>query len=221
MAKTKLAGRIRLDRELILDAAEAITRREGIDKLTLRRIGTELGADPTAVYRHFRDKQELLVQLADRLFGREVEIDPTLPWRERVHAMVRHGLERYRTHPELALLLAKASDDLPALLRVTETTLELLAEIGLPDDAAADWYQVIETHVVGAGVFFAVVEQRPEPRLDNLTGLRGAMALLPADEFPRTRAAAPYLFGDMDEAFDRATDAILDAIERAAAAARG
>jgi hypothetical protein len=107
MAKTKLAGRIRLDRERILDAAEAITRREGIDKLTLRRIGTELGADPTAVYRH------------------------------------------------------------------------------------------------------------------NLSGLRGAMALLPADEFPRTRAAAPYLFGDMDDAFDRATDAILDAIERAAAVARG
>jgi AcrR family transcriptional regulator len=63
-------GRARLDRERILDAAEAIAQREGVGKLTIRRIGAELNADPTAIYRHFRDKQELLSELADRFLAR-------------------------------------------------------------------------------------------------------------------------------------------------------
>ncbi len=207
-------GRTRLDQERILDAAEGIARREGVGKLTMRRIGIELGADPTAIYRHFRDKHALLMGLADRLFGRDMELDPELPWRERMHAMIRNGLGRYRTHPDLALLLAKAGDDLPGVQRIMETNLALLAGIGLTPEQAAHWYQVIETHVVGAGLYFAVLDQPPEPRHDDLAGLRRATALLPENEFPYSRAAAPYLFAPHDEAFDRATDLILDAIER-------
>src|SRR5918994_530988 len=96
--------RVRLDRDRILDAAEAIASNEGVGKLTMRRLGAELGADPTALYRHFRDKKELLVELADRLFGRSLELDPSLPWRERFHLHLRHGLNRYRSHPDLAVL---------------------------------------------------------------------------------------------------------------------
>lgn len=206
--------RPRLDRERILDAAESIASTEGVGSLTMRRIGSELGADPTAIYRHFRNKQELLVQLAERLFGRVSSIDPSLPWRERMHALIREGLERFRSHVDIALLLAKAGDEIPGLRHITETSLAMLAEAGLTPEQAAHWYQVIENHVVGSGVYYAVLEQLPEPRLENLDGVRRAAALLPSGEFPRTRDAAPYLFPDLDQAFDTGTDAILDAIER-------
>ncbi|WP_028066658.1 TetR/AcrR family transcriptional regulator [Solirubrobacter soli] len=208
------SARPRIDRDRILDVAERITREEGLGKLTLRRIGTEIGADPTAIYRHFRNKQELLVQLAERLFGRVTALDPSRPWRERMHALIREGLDRFRSHVDIALLLAKAGDEIPGLRLITETSLAMLDEVGLTPEQAAHWYQVIENHVVGTGVYYAVLEQLPEPRLDNLDGVRRAAALLPAGEFPRTRDAAPYLFPDLDQAFDTGTDAILDAIER-------
>ena len=38
----------------------------------------QLGADPTAIYRHFRDKDELVVELADRAFGSLPVPDPAL-----------------------------------------------------------------------------------------------------------------------------------------------
>jgi len=57
---------VRLDRERILDAVERIVTTEGLPTLTMRRIGTELGVDPTAVYRHFRNKEALLDALAER-----------------------------------------------------------------------------------------------------------------------------------------------------------
>ncbi len=50
--------------------------------------------------------------------------------------------------------------------------------------------------------------------------MRRAYALLPADELPHAVEAAPHLFPDFDESYDRATDLILDAIERQAEANR-
>src|SRR6185503_19800211 len=46
----------RLTRDRIVDEALALVDREGADALTLRNLGAALGVDPTAVYRHFRDK---------------------------------------------------------------------------------------------------------------------------------------------------------------------
>jgi AcrR family transcriptional regulator len=206
--------RVRLDRDRILDAAEAIATSEGIGKLTMRRLGAELGADPTALYRHFRDKKELLVELADRLFGRSLELDPSLPWRERFRLHLRHGLNRYRSHPDLAVLLAQQPDDTPALRRLMEDALALLDDVGLPPEDQGLVYQVVENHVVGTGLYYAFTEAHPELRVDQLPGLRRSLAMLPANEFPRLTTAAPHLFPDMDEAFDVASEMLADAIER-------
>ncbi|WP_445149643.1 TetR/AcrR family transcriptional regulator [Baekduia sp. Peel2402] len=206
--------RARLDRERILDAAEAVAAREGVGRLTMRRIGAELGSDPTAIYRHFRSKDELLVQLADRLFGTEIEVDPSLPWREQLKIELRHAMYRYRSHPELARLLAVQPDDTPSLQRIAERNLQTLTELGLTDAQAAMVFQVIENHVVGTGLYFAHVEDANDPRLRDPDAMRRAYALLPADRFPNAVRAAAHLFPDLDASFDFGSDLILDAIER-------
>jgi AcrR family transcriptional regulator len=209
-------ARPRLDRERILDAAEAIASSEGIGKLTMRRIGAELGADPTAVYRHFRNKDELLVQLADRLFGTLPEVDPSLSWREQEKVEFRYAMNRYRAHPDLAQLLAVQPDDTPSLQDIANRMLGLLAEQGLDPETAARIFQVIETHIVGTGLYFSLVEHGDDPRLRDADGMRRVYALLPKDTHPHAVAAAPFLFPDLDASFDFATDLILDAIERLA-----
>ncbi len=213
--------RPRLDRGSILDAVEAIARTEGVGKLTMRRIGAELGADPTAVYRHFRNKDELLIQLADRLFGSEIEVDPGLSWREQMKIELRHAMYRYRSHPDLAMLLAVQPDDTPSLQRIAERNLQTLTEQGLSDLDAARMFQVIENHVVGTGLYYALVEDAADPRLQDPDSMRRLYAMLPADRFPNAVRAAPVLFPDLDASFDFGSDLILDAIERLAAANRG
>ena len=210
----------RLDRERILDAAQAIAEAEGVAKLTMRRIGRELGADPTAVYRHFRDKSELLIELADRLFGIGPEIDPGLGWRETLKIELRYGLSRYRSHPDLAMRLAVQPDDTPSLERIADRTLGLLRAAGLTIPQATAFFQIIENHVVGTGLYYSLVESSPDLRLTDPEAMRRAYALLPADELPHAVEAAPHLFPDFDESYDRATDLILDAIERQAEANR-
>jgi len=213
--------RPRLDRERILDAAERIASTEGVGKLTMRRIGGELGVDPTAIYRHFRNKQEMLIALADRLFGTVPPQDESLGWRESLKAELRYAMRRYRSHPELALLLAVQPDDTPNLQVIAEWLLARLAERGLSAQDSARMFQVIENHVVGAGLYYTLIEHANDPRLEDTEAMRRAYALLPADRFPHAVAAAPHLFPDLDESFDFGTEIILDAIERIAANGSG
>jgi AcrR family transcriptional regulator len=52
----------------LLDEALATIRAEGVDRLTLREIGSRLGVSRTALYRHFADKSALLAAVATEGF---------------------------------------------------------------------------------------------------------------------------------------------------------
>jgi AcrR family transcriptional regulator len=71
-------GRPRLtSRPEIVAAARRLIDRDGWEKLTIRRLGTELGIGATTMYHHVRDKEDLLVLLLNDFIG-QVE-HPDLP----------------------------------------------------------------------------------------------------------------------------------------------
>jgi AcrR family transcriptional regulator len=212
---------VRLDRERILDAVERIVTTEGLATLTMRRIGTELGVDPTAVYRHFRNKEALLDALAERAFLTTPELDPAQPWQQRVRAVVRHALARYRAHPDLGVRLAQRDEDIAGVIHIRELVLALLDEAGLDVEQAAMMSHVLENHVVGCGVFFAISDQGRDSTIDEAAALRRAYAMASEREAPHVVAAAPYLFPEADQVFEYATGLLIEAIERQAERNRG
>jgi AcrR family transcriptional regulator len=205
---------VRLDRGRILEAAERIVGSEGVRALTMRRIGSELGADPTAVYRHFRNKEALLTCLAERLFATEPELNPDDPWQKQLRDHIRHAFERYRAHPDLGILLARQPDDLRPLVRLVEQSLDLLVNgAGLSLEQASHFSHMLENHVVGCGLFFAISDYR-DPVITDRVAMRRAYALLPADEFPLASQAAPFMFPDPDDMFELTTALLIKEIER-------
>jgi AcrR family transcriptional regulator len=56
-------------RERILDCAVAELERSGADAFSLRAVGTAAGVTPMAVYRHFRDRDALLVAVGEAAFS--------------------------------------------------------------------------------------------------------------------------------------------------------
>jgi len=57
-------------RARVLDAAERLLRAEGIAALSTRRVASEMGVTPMAMYRHFRSKDALVQALVDAGFAR-------------------------------------------------------------------------------------------------------------------------------------------------------
>jgi len=208
----------RLDRESILDAAFAVAEEAGHRGLTMRRVGAELGADPTAVYRHFRNKDELITAMADRLFGGVIEHYPDGPWREGLRNGMVMGRRVYRRHPGFAEALAATPDDTPNLERIAERVLGLLRKAGLTDGDAVLFYHLIVNYVAGTGVFEAVADDAGEPSWQDRT--RRSYAALPPDRFPNCVALAPHMYPDPDLVFDTGVELLLDAIEARAGRAQ-
>lgn len=87
---SRRATRVRptLSRELIAETAYRLTRDEPTTPLTLSRLGAELGADPTALYRHYRNREELLLDVLDRMYADVMaRFRPSADWRESLRAI--------------------------------------------------------------------------------------------------------------------------------------
>ncbi|MGW1927670.1 molybdopterin-dependent oxidoreductase, partial [Streptomyces massasporeus] len=62
-----------LSERLIVETALRLVEQHGAAALSVRRLGAALAADPTALYRYFRNTDALLLALADELIGRAQE----------------------------------------------------------------------------------------------------------------------------------------------------
>ena len=69
----KLQRRSPLTRERVLKAAVRLADREGIDAVSMRRLGTELGIEAMSLYTHVQDKDDLLNGMVE-LVIREIPI---------------------------------------------------------------------------------------------------------------------------------------------------
>ena len=101
--------RTRLTRAAVVDRALALADASGLDSLTIRKLATELGVTPMALYWHFRGKDELLEGLAERVWSEiDVAVDPAAPWTDQLRGLLVSLLTVLRAHPAAPQLLAQS-----------------------------------------------------------------------------------------------------------------
>ena len=132
--------RARLSKDAVVDRGLALADAEGLDALTIRRLATELGVTPMALYWHFRSKEALLAGLADRIWSEiDTDVDPAADWPQQLRGMLESLVRVLRAHPcasQLLLLGEKLSSD--SALRATETALGVLQRGGFDPAHASE-----------------------------------------------------------------------------------
>jgi AcrR family transcriptional regulator len=131
--------RARLTRAAVVDRALAMADKSGLEGLTIRKLTTELGVTPMALYWHFRGKEELLDGLSDRLWNEiDLTVDRDAPWTEQIRGLLESLLTVLRAHPAAAgLLLHSEKLGADSALAATELTLDILRTAGFsPEDAS-------------------------------------------------------------------------------------
>jgi AcrR family transcriptional regulator len=209
---TATRSRPELSKELILDAALTLIDRDGEAELTFRRLGAELGADPTACYRHFRNKDALLLALGDRLIGEAIGSVPDgLDWRETVRRSSRAVYDALRRHPRLAVLVSVSTQG-EQEARGIEQMLGALAEAGLETEQAVDvWHAIADTVLAWAGLEAAYNTLPDELVHPGGAAWTATYTRAPEDQYPHIAAARPFLRDDYD-AFPLTLDLMLDGI---------
>ncbi|MFJ4046257.1 TetR/AcrR family transcriptional regulator [Microbacterium sp. NPDC089987] len=148
--------RARLDPRVIIEAGLDLASTPGVSSVSVRELGTRLGADPTAIYRHFRSKEALMAALLDELNARAVaSVDvPADQWSERLRALAISTLEWYRRHPAIAIEATSLTTHGAGELAAVELMLDAFHRAGLRDDELVRHYALMATHVlsVTAGI---------------------------------------------------------------------
>lgn len=94
--KERRARQKTLLRQEILDAARELLIRDGYENLSMRKVAERIDYSPTAIYLHFKDKQELVFSLCQETFARLVRELETLP--DEISdpiVQLRAGMQRY------------------------------------------------------------------------------------------------------------------------------
>lgn len=209
-----------LSREVILDAARSIAEREGLDGLTFQAIGRELGAHPTSVYRHFRDKDELLLDLIDALRARSYagQLTPSADWREDFRLLGRVIYDHYQRYPTFALQMAARTTRRPTEFTNVEFGTAALLRAGLSPESAARCLRTIGNYIRSTAAIQAALNglDAATRHADDLAWELEYRQLDP-EQYPSIHALDGHLrnLGDPD-AYWNGLELILDGIERLA-----
>jgi AcrR family transcriptional regulator len=176
-----------------LEAAVALVDREGLEALSMRRLGRELGVEAMSLYNHIPNKDALLDGMVEVLLGKlrspGSNGDPS--WEAQVRGAFRSYLELARAHPNVFPLFALRPLNTAESLRV----FGLLREAGLDNVSALRAFRTLSGYTIGHA----------------LAEIRGP-ALEPAGEAEgggKTPRAGADRTGDRDAEFEFGLDLIL------------
>ena len=206
-------GRRRLSRELLIATALRIADADGLDAVSMRRLGAELGVDPTAAYRHLPDKKALLAGVVEAvLAGTDIETDADAPWQDQFRAVARAYRAALLAHsPAVARLAATLPLDSLEALRIVEHGTAILAAAGVPLQAAVTAIQAIGQLTSGSVALEAFWREWAASGGE----IRLSPPMLPHADLPvLSRAAAEADFLTPAQVFQFGLDAVLRSLEQ-------
>ncbi len=204
-----------LDRTRVRRAAIALADAGGIDAVTMRRLGEELGVEAMSLYHHVANKSDLMDAMVDGVFS-EIELpDGGTGWREAMRVRAVSARQVLVRHPWAAPLMQSRTTPGPATLRHHDTVIGSLRTAGFSVAMTAHAFSLLDAYVYG----FALQEASlpfTEPA-GTVELAQAIMAEFAAGEYPHlteltvSHVLQPgYAFGDE---FEYGLDLILDGLE--------
>lgn len=135
-----------LSRERVCGEALALVDEEGLEALSMRRLGARLGVEAMSLYRHVRDKADLLDALHAAVLGGLSAESHGGDWRELLFGLARALRKALLLHPNVVPLFATRPVRAPEALAAIADVLLALANAGFsPRDS--------EKTIIAVGVF--------------------------------------------------------------------
>lgn len=198
----------------IVDAAVALLRAEPDEPLTMARVASAVGLTPMALYRHFRDRDELVEAVVARVMVERNEAVPREgPWKAQLRAWVMSGIE-YLV-PIADVLQGVYAGGSPRWLLGAATLARILEQAGFEDDELADIQLWVAFSVDG----YVLASASRRHGLD-LSQAYAALGHLDPRDADRMARLIPRFEGALDRLHTQFADRLVDAVVRASRANR-
>lgn len=162
----------------MLRAAVDLADRGGIEALSMRRLGQELGVDAMALYRHVRNKDDLLDGIVEVIVAEIQRPKPTDDWKAALRGQAMAARHVMLRHPWARRVLEERPKGGPVFLGYVESVLANLYDGGFSIDLAHHTLHVLGSRIFGFNqdVF---EDSGPEPSPDEAAILVRALAAYP------------------------------------------
>jgi len=194
-----------LDRPRIVEAAMAIIDDEGLEALSMRRLGAALGVNPMAAYYHVPNKAALYDLVLDAVMATvdTTAIDRAAPIAERLKQAARAYRAAILAHPRAIPVLAARSLRTATALRPVEPFLAIMFEAGLTASEVLAGVDCVAQYILGVCVGYY-------HHLDGETGDEREFDELDPAEFPNvSRMLAEGTYAGAEAEFEFGLDAIV------------
>ena len=207
--------RPRLSRERVLQAAVALADGSGIEGLSMRKLGEQLGVEAMSLYKHVANKDDLLDGMVDSVFA-EIELARHEPsWRAAMRdraISVRTVLKR---HPWAVPLMQSRTNPGPSTLGHLDALIGILRAGGFSVVLTAHALSAIDAYVYGFAMQEKALPFDTEER--SIEVIEHILAAMPADEWPhlvefsREHVLKPGY--DYGQEFEWGLDLVLDGLQ--------
>ncbi|HEY5179744.1 MAG TPA: TetR/AcrR family transcriptional regulator [Dermatophilaceae bacterium] len=208
-------SRIPLSRERVLRAAVVLADTDGIESLTMRRLGQDLGVEAMSLYNHVAGKDDILDGIADLVFS-EIDLPSALAdWKPAMRLRAISAREALVRHPWASSLMQSRTKPGPATLRHHDSVIGRLRDASFTVDMTAHAFSVMDSYIYG----FAQQQQNLtySTSKDAAVVAQNILRQIPADEYPHLaemiieHAMKPGY--DYTKEFEFGLDLILDGLE--------
>lgn len=144
------SARPALNRRRVLQAALAYVDENGLDALSMHKLGTRLGVRGMSLYNHVEGKDGLLDGLVDLLWS-EIGTDTARfpDWQTAARALAGSLRSLVQRHPDAATLIMTRRLLPRSALRVTDAYLQVLRNGGVPEECAAGLLRTLMSYAIG------------------------------------------------------------------------
>ena len=210
-------GRGRLSTERVLRAGVALADSGGLESLTMRRLGEELGVEAMSLYKHVANKEALLDGMVDLVFA-EIELPSgDTDWRTAMRDRAISARAALVRHPWATPLMQSRTQPGPATLAHHDTVIGTLRAAGFSVGLTAHAFSAVDAYVYG----FALQQRSlPFETLEEAQEVgRQMFARMPAGAYPHlTELTVQHILQpgyDYGDEFEYGLDLLLDGLDRA------
>jgi len=208
--------RIPLTRDRILRAALRIADEEGLDALTMRRLGQELGVQAMSLYNHVANKDDLYQGIVDLVMDEiEVPSDPS-DWKAVLRSSAISFYEALLRHRwTLTLQMSTPSINDSRMLWM-EGVLRTLRQAGFSPNMTHHAYHALDSHITGFALW--IVSMPFDTREELMDLAEAVLPQISADRFPYVLEHAKEHLEEPDPTepseFEFGLELILEGLER-------
>ncbi|MDJ0954567.1 MAG: TetR/AcrR family transcriptional regulator C-terminal domain-containing protein [Acidimicrobiia bacterium] len=217
---TTAQPRIPLNRERVLRAAVAYADGNGIDSLSMRKLGQELGVEAMSLYNHVKNKEDLLNGMVDTVLA-EIDLSPGgSDWKSCLRHRILSARSALINHPWASQVIESRKDMSPAMIGYFDGIVGILRDGGFSLDLIHHAMHALGSRMLG---FSQELFDESDDKSDDPEAAAMMMQML--ERYPNISAMLQEISHDPDDPvvgsgcddqteFVFGLDLILDGLER-------